>query len=332
MKCLVETLESLADVDKMETNQNRSCYCVLLQFPDEAFGFGFMSRDEEPFFISRRLEPCLISQLEQDAISRTCIEVAQEFRDVRTASKKLAELRFTTDLVNRAHNSEGHLSALTDRLKEAMDELSDDDTAAPLLEEKINQALENAYVAYDSLHAMYILSKYMRSEDVEKFVIRKKVALKDLLDNLRHDTTLKARAQLYVSSFSVKSCSEELAIYCDRGLMYELLFCIVDNAIIQGSQGKEHTGIAVNVAAHQTKTETDCFAVVEVSDTGHGIEPEIVQAINRYFNEQQDSMAPVSAGYGLLMAKCVAAVHYAEIELESEPKHGTRITITAKCC
>jgi signal transduction histidine kinase len=71
-------------------------------------------------------------------------------------------------------------------------------------------------------------------------------------------------------------------------------------------------------------------AVIEVSDTGCGIEPENMEKIFEPFystKTAQSHAGRVGAGLGLLFCKEVISSHNGTIDVESEPGKGTKFTI-----
>lgn len=65
-------------------------------------------------------------------------------------------------------------------------------------------------------------------------------------------------------------------------------------------------------------------AVITVTDTGHGIEPEALEKIfNLYYTTKADG-----TGMGLPMAQQIVAQHQGRLEVESTPGKGTRCTVT----
>jgi len=65
---------------------------------------------------------------------------------------------------------------------------------------------------------------------------------------------------------------------------------------------------------------------VQISDTGEGIPPEILDKIFRPFYSTKQK----GSGLGLAIARSIIEAHQGEIELESEPRKGTRVTVSLK--
>jgi hypothetical protein len=305
------------------------CYfSIAFPFFDEVLVFLFAVRDEEVVSNLPSLDPGSVSQLCQDAILDTCNELAYEFRADRVVRTNLEELRFVTDLIHRAHTSDAHLSTATDRLKEALEEI-EKDKSFEIIRNKIHQALDNSHAAYDSIHAMYILSRYMRKKDVKGHLVQEKFGLNDLLNDLSNDETLKSRANMYVKSFGFTPYKDEdIILEGDRAIIYELLYCIIDNAIVNGSAKMPGSNVSVTVRTDIKESTNGTLAVVEVSDDGCGLEQEDLDSINKLLSEDLVLGYPLSIGYGILMAKCAIDIHSGLIKFMSQKGKGTTVKIT----
>lgn len=114
---------------------------------------------------------------------------------------------------------------------------------------------------------------------------------------------------------------EEAALYGARGLLYELLYNLCDNAIRYNKEGGR-VEIAVNRAG------TDAIEVA-VKDTGIGIPPECRERVfERFFRvDKSRSKASGGTGLGLSIVKHIARYHHAEIRLRSTLGEGTEIRV-----
>jgi PAS domain S-box-containing protein len=65
---------------------------------------------------------------------------------------------------------------------------------------------------------------------------------------------------------------------------------------------------------------------VQVSDTGEGIPPEVIDKVFKPFY----STKPKGSGLGLAISKTIIEAHQGKIEVDSRPRRGTRVTILLK--
>lgn len=113
---------------------------------------------------------------------------------------------------------------------------------------------------------------------------------------------------------------KDVFIQADARLMDELLQNLTDNAIRYNRPGGR-----VTVRVHQNTEE----AALTVEDNGIGIAPEHqAHVFERFYRaDKSRSKATGGTGLGLAIVKHIAILHNAQIELESKPEHGTKITV-----
>ena len=104
------------------------------------------------------------------------------------------------------------------------------------------------------------------------------------------------------------------------GFLYELIYNLCDNAVKYNVEGGR---VDISVGCRE---ET---AVVTVKDTGIGIPAECQDRVfERFFRvDKSRSKASGGTGLGLSIVKHIAQYHGASIELQSEPGHGTTVSV-----
>lgn len=112
----------------------------------------------------------------------------------------------------------------------------------------------------------------------------------------------------------------QVLIQADVRLMDELLQNLTDNAIRYNRPGGR-----VTVRVQQTSDEV----TLTVEDNGIGIAPEHqAHVFERFYRaDKSRSKATGGTGLGLAIVKHIAILHSAQIELESQPDKGTKITV-----
>ncbi|HEX4601166.1 MAG TPA: HAMP domain-containing sensor histidine kinase [Gemmatimonadales bacterium] len=112
---------------------------------------------------------------------------------------------------------------------------------------------------------------------------------------------------------------EEAKINGDPALVRQLLVIVLDNAIKFTPAGGR---VRLDVSAQ------DGTAVVVVTDTGIGIPADQVPHVfERFYRGDAARRAADGAGLGLAIARWIADVHGAHLELTSQPDAGTRVAI-----
>jgi len=102
-------------------------------------------------------------------------------------------------------------------------------------------------------------------------------------------------------------------------LLLSMLQNLVENAARASSEGSEVT----------VRVFMDSYPVIEVTDTGCGMERRDVERIMAPFYRVDKSRSRKFGGVGLGMSivSQIASLHGAEIEIESTPNIGTKIKI-----
>jgi signal transduction histidine kinase len=127
--------------------------------------------------------------------------------------------------------------------------------------------------------------------------------------------TLAARKQvrLEVGAF------EEAKVVGDPALLRQLLLIVLDNAVKFTPAGGR---VRLDVSAHNGR------AAVVVTDTGVGIPAaDLPHVFERFYRGDAAGREPEGAGLGLAIARWIADIHGAQIEIASEPGVGTRVTL-----
>lgn len=142
------------------------------------------------------------------------------------------------------------------------------------------------------------------------------VDIYELMEDICQNLMLHAKKRNV--TISTEGCGAE--VYGVRHILYEMMYNLVDNAIQYNREGGY-------VKVSLTKEgETICFCV---EDNGIGIAKEEQERIfERFYRvDKSHSRKTGGTGLGLSIVKHGAALHHAEIKLDSEPGQGTRIQI-----
>jgi heavy metal sensor kinase len=115
-----------------------------------------------------------------------------------------------------------------------------------------------------------------------------------------------------------RECTDAPIIGDETRLM-QLVVNLVDNAIKYTPPG----GVVTVATRHEPG-----WAIVEVADTGPGIQPEHRQRIfERFFRSDSARSRGGGAGLGLAISRWIAEAHGGEIRVESGPTGGTRFCV-----
>lgn len=109
--------------------------------------------------------------------------------------------------------------------------------------------------------------------------------------------------------------SDAVLVRGDLMRVKQLLLNLLDNAIkFTGESGE--VGLTIVQKAGEV--------VIEVSDTGRGIEPESQPRIfERFYRQSHTAETPAGSGLGLAICQWIVSAHDGRIEVESEPGKGS---------
>ena len=141
--------------------------------------------------------------------------------------------------------------------------------------------------------------------------------------SLAREAASQLESQVAAKNISLNVSGEPAQIEGYPTLLSEMLFNIIDNAV---KYTPEHGKVDVSVTSHDGRTE------VCVADNGIGIPPEHHERIfERFYRvDKSHSRATGGTGLGLSIVKHGAAIHGAEIKLDSAPGRGTRMSLMFK--
>lgn len=112
---------------------------------------------------------------------------------------------------------------------------------------------------------------------------------------------------------------EEAEVVGDPHLLRQLLLIVLDNAVKFTAAGGR---VRLDVSAHNGR------AAVVVTDTGVGIPAaDLPHVFERFYRGNAAGREPEGAGLGLAIARWIADLHGAQIEIASEPGVGTSVTL-----
>src|SRR5215217_4120054 len=114
----------------------------------------------------------------------------------------------------------------------------------------------------------------------------------------------------------INQSDPELQIRQNESLIGIILHNIIDNAIKNTENGK----III------TANAVDERILLRVSDAGKGMDTIQVNRLKDYFRNQYAGKKNI--GFGLMIIKEIVALLKLEIDIESDPSHGTVFTVT----
>ncbi|MCK9279782.1 MAG: ATP-binding protein [Melioribacteraceae bacterium] len=180
----------------------------------------------------------------------------------------------------------------------------------------------------NSIHAASELLDEFKSQNEntisEPRLINMDVLLSDLIAVYRE----KFRDRI---EFSLNMVDDLYQIKANHGDLYRLFL----NLIVNASEAIKSQGAitirAVNTTNKLVRTEPNFFegdqsaVCIEITDTGEGIEPEIIDNI---FEENFSTKNKKNSGLGLAIVKNIVGSLNGSIDVSSVPNHGTKFSVT----
>ncbi len=161
---------------------------------------------------------------------------------------------------------------------------------------------------------MLTLSKAESGDAIPK----EPVVLERLVDDVvAHARERAAAKELRIDA--VHPAEARTIVFGDAGLLRQLVGNLVDNAL----KFTEAGGIEVSVRHEGTR------AVVDVADTGAGIDPHTAQRLfDRFFRgDPSHARAVEGTGLGLAIVRSIARVHGGTVEAKPRPSGGSVFTV-----
>jgi signal transduction histidine kinase len=186
-------------------------------------------------------------------------------------------------------------------------------TDLALTQKALKKTVHNSARASEILESMLAV---VNGEAIEKRQCRLKQLIEEVFSCIGRDfekDSLKLKLNI----------PEELDITAVPVQMQQVLM----NLILNAREAMMPAGgtLQINAASHPDKV------VIEVSDTGSGIEPANMDKIFEPFFSTKTPQSPaarVGAGLGLVFCKEIVTSHNGTIEVQSAPGNGTKFTIS----
>jgi len=151
-------------------------------------------------------------------------------------------------------------------------------------------------------------------------IVEMPVNLAETIEYLRPITELEARKRNV--ELDIRVDSGEILVAGDDNLLFRALGNLFHNAVkYAGEPGKVE--ISLCIVARLSDEGPQQWALVEIANTGPGIEPEAVPRIFERFERWTNRSASDGAGLGLYVVRCIVEAHRGQIEVESVPNERT---------
>jgi two-component system CheB/CheR fusion protein len=234
-----------------------------------------------------------------------CVLTLTDITDRRLAEMEVDRARQEAEAANQAKDH--FLATLSHELRTPLTPvlavvsgLRDDERLPEGVRDQLAMMQRNVELEARLIDDMLDLTRISRG----KLELRREVAdLRQILDHAFE--TSKARADGQSLSFVVDLCPEDHRVWADASRLTQVFWNLLNNAVKFTPEGG-----TVSVRSRHEKTPNPCL-IVEISDTGIGIEPEALKNIFDAFNQGQRGTARRFGGLGLGLAisKAILELH-----------------------
>ena len=150
----------------------------------------------------------------------------------------------------------------------------------------------------------------------EQFLKEDKISIKELLQEVYDEISVRLPEKNL--TFDIYIPEDTILVNVNKFLIFNLFFNLVNNAI---KYNKENGEIII-----ATEKDNNTL-VVNITDTGIGISPEVIPFIFNRFKKFRQSMQQDSFGLGLPIVKSIADFHNIIIEVHSEKNVGSNFRL-----
>ena len=290
------------------------------------------SREANNIYVMTAIVLVAIAMILSSFIARSITLPIQKLRD---SMKKVQEGDFkAADVVITSQNEIGSLTtsfnAMTHRIEELMEENVKEQEQKRKIELKALQSQINPHFLYNTLDSIIWMAEGKKYEDVVLMTASLARLLRQSISN-EDETVLIGQEIQYVKSYLTIQKMRykdklEFEINVDPfinsvHIVKLVLQPIVENAIYHGLKYKESKGL-LTVTGYQKNQN----AVIEITDDGVGMDEE---TLNHIFEKHKVNYR--SNGVGVYNVQKRLCMYYGKeygLHYESEPGHGTTVTVT----
>jgi signal transduction histidine kinase/CheY-like chemotaxis protein len=272
--------------------------------------FGEIARMITDFFKNKQT---LLDEINiRKKIETELIEKQDELIKAKEKAEELSKLKSTL-LTNLNHEFRTPLSGIIGISELLKDEIKNKEQLKLL-----NDITYSGKRLHDTLHSILLLAQFESSNIV---IHKKNFNLANEIKNYFKKYRYKAEEKNIDLKIEIED--ENLYIETDKDLLKQIFYNIFDNAVKFTDKG------SVNIKLSSKKENNNLFAVIDVTDTGIGINKNNIDKIFDEFRQSSEGFTRKyeGTGLGLTLTKKILKLLNGKICCKSEPEIGSTFTI-----
>ncbi|HNW52349.1 MAG TPA: ATP-binding protein [Prolixibacteraceae bacterium] len=205
-----------------------------------------------------------------------------------------------------------------------LNKILEEEKLSPSFRKHLMGVEKNAQRLY---HLISQLLEFRKIDDGKEILQVIKCDLKPYTNDIRD--SFEQIAENKKIDFKILFPEVDVPVWCDINKVDKIIFNLLSNAFKFTREGGK-IELKLDVASRDKKTKNGKNnLVITVSDSGKGIDPEMINRIfDRFFKIDNDNSQERGTGIGLSYVKSLLILHRGDIQVKSEVGVGTTFTVT----
>jgi signal transduction histidine kinase/ligand-binding sensor domain-containing protein/DNA-binding response OmpR family regulator len=205
-----------------------------------------------------------------------------------------------------------------------LNKILEEERLSPSFRKQLMGVEKNAQRLY---HLISQLLEFRKIDDGKEVLQIVKCDLKPYTSDIRD--SFEQIAENKNIDFKIVFPENDIPVWCDINKVDKIIFNLLSNAFKFTKEGGK-IELKFDIVPREKKIKNSRYnLIIDVSDTGKGIEPEYEKRIfDRFFKVDSDNSQEKGTGIGLSYVKSLLVLHRGDIKVQSTVGVGTTFTVT----